>query len=360
MASDGGVGRGSEIVPSGGNGIGVGAGIQRTDMFGGGMTRTAETSTAATAEMARAEVEARFKVALARPRDLDDVRVRILKECRRPGFAEVARYSIPRGGKRIEGPSIRLAEVCARHMGNLAIASPVIYEDDEKRIVRCAVTDLESNATFTADLSIAKVVERKNADPSAVLGARKNSFGEMVYLVRATDDEMLQKHNALVSKAIRTLIFRLVPGDIVDEAENIAIETLRARDKTDPDAARKKLVDAFAALGVMPGMLKELIGHDVATTSPAELTELRQVYVAIKEGHSTWPEVMKGKKGSSDEEPEESASKPSTRSGRARAAAAQAAAKARGEDAPPQERPTHDPSTGELSPEDEPPLPDGE
>jgi hypothetical protein len=43
---------------------------------------------------------------MARPRDLDLVRERMLRDAARPGFAEVAEYAIPRGGKTITGMMI--------------------------------------------------------------------------------------------------------------------------------------------------------------------------------------------------------------------------------------------------------------
>ena len=54
-------------------------------------------------------VEARYKMALARPRDLDAVRQNMLKDARRPSFASVAIYHKPIG-KGVEGPSIRLSK----------------------------------------------------------------------------------------------------------------------------------------------------------------------------------------------------------------------------------------------------------
>ena len=49
-----------------------------------------ETASAVLAAQARAVIEARYLIAINRPRDLDVVREKLLKECRRPGFAEVA------------------------------------------------------------------------------------------------------------------------------------------------------------------------------------------------------------------------------------------------------------------------------
>src|SRR5689334_21167621 len=77
----------------------IAAGMQSVEGFAGReLTRTAETSTTALAERARAEIESRYVMALRRPRDFHMARDRMLKECKRPGFAEVARYAKPVGG----------------------------------------------------------------------------------------------------------------------------------------------------------------------------------------------------------------------------------------------------------------------
>ncbi|HYG12344.1 MAG TPA: hypothetical protein VD835_20545, partial [Pyrinomonadaceae bacterium] len=104
------------------------------------MVRANETSTTALAAQAKAQIEARYIVAMQRPRDMDTVRTKLLKECSRPGFAKVARYSKPVGGSKIEGPSIRFAEAALRCMGNVVPESFVVWDDEEKRVVRVSVT----------------------------------------------------------------------------------------------------------------------------------------------------------------------------------------------------------------------------
>ena len=69
-----------------------------------------EVSTTAAAAQAQALVQARFIMAIRNPRDLMQVRQRMLADAKRPGFAKVAIYSVPRGGKQITGASIRFAE----------------------------------------------------------------------------------------------------------------------------------------------------------------------------------------------------------------------------------------------------------
>lgn len=257
-----------------------------------------ETATAAMTAQAKAAVEARFILALQRPRDIDTVRSKLLKECRRPGFAQVARYSKPVGGQRIEGPSIRFAEAALRLMGNVLPETSVIYDDDRKRITRVSVTDLETNLTYSSDVSVEKTVERSNLkDGQVPLSSRKNSYGKTVYLLPATEDDIANKVNAAVSKALRGHALRILPGDILEESMDLCVATLQSEAAADPDREKKKVLDAFAALRVMPNHLAEYLAHPVDQCSPAELVELRALYQAIKDGETTWHAAVEQRTG---------------------------------------------------------------
>lgn len=266
--------------------------------FGANQAATqAETSTAAVAAQARASVEARYLVAMKRPRDWDQVRTGLLKECQRPGFADVARYRKPIG-KGVEGFSIRFAEAAMRHMGNLYPEVSTVYDDREKRIVQVAVTELEGNVTLSRQITIDKTVERTVLkDGQIPLAKRTNSRGATTYVVAATEDDLLNKENALVSKALRGHLLRLLPGDIQDEAEELIRKTLNDRAAKDPDSERKKLVDAFASLNVQPKDLREYLGHEIGTAAPAEIVELRKVYTSVRDGEAAWHEILEAKNG---------------------------------------------------------------
>lgn len=285
-----------------GNGAGItgpqAGTIARQEFGGQELAVQAETASVAVAAKAKATVEARFTMALHRPRDIDQARVRLLKECKRPGFADAAIYSKPIGGKAIEGPSIRFVEAAIRCMTNVDQETTAVYDDSSKRIVRVSVTDLEANVTYSKDVNVEKVVERKTLkEGQEAISSRRNSYGSLVYLVAATDDDMLNKENALVSKALRTQGLRVIPGDLVDEAMAICRATLENKVAGDPDAEKRKLVDAFAAVGIQPVDLKDYLGHDLGTIVPAELVELRKVYAGLKEGDSTWAQVVEAKRG---------------------------------------------------------------
>lgn len=255
-----------------------------------------ETASSFVAAQGRAMIEARFTVALRFPRNEDEVRQKCMKECQRPSFAAVAIYKKPVAGKTMEGLSIRAIEAALRIFKNVDIQTPTIYDDREKRIVRVSVVDLEGNLTYSTDITIEKTVERKKLGAGQQpIRSRVNSYGDVVHLVDATEDEVMVKQAALVSKAIRTNGQRLLPGDLVDEMMRAIRETANRQDAQDPDAARRKVFDFFAGLGVSMADLVKWLGHAGASLTPRELTDLRELAAAIKSGETTWVAIMDAK-----------------------------------------------------------------
>lgn len=254
-----------------------------------------ESAAIAMATQQKAIVEARYKMALARPRDLDMVRQKMLKDASRPSFATVAIYHKPVGNG-IEGPSIRFVESAIRNMTNILTETSTVSEDDERRVIRVAVSDLETNTYFSQDVTVTKTVERRKLPQGEKpIRVRANSNGQPIYILHATDDEILNKQNALISKAVRTLGLRLIPGDIVDEALWEIKKTMAQQDRQDPDAAKHRIIDAFAQLGVSVEALKEFVGHELSALTPNEIQLLRTTYTSIKDGETSWKAVMDDK-----------------------------------------------------------------
>ncbi|RYF09824.1 MAG: hypothetical protein EOO77_22915 [Oxalobacteraceae bacterium] len=242
----------------------------------------------------KAQVEARYIVALRRPRDIDHVREVILKDCRRPGFADGAMYELKRGKEPIRGLTIRYAESAMQAMTNMECTTMTIYDDKQKRIVRVQVVDLESNATAGKDITIEKTQERSFLKQGQVpLGVRKNSRGQNTYVVEATDDEVTAKEGNLASRAKRNLILSLVPGYIKEESEDLIRETMRTEAATDPDAHKRRLLDGFSRLGINSTALKGYLGRtELDSMSPDELTEMRGLFTSIRDGHATWNDLV--------------------------------------------------------------------
>jgi hypothetical protein len=238
----------------------------------------------------QAQIVARFKWAKDKDhrRDEDVIRERLLNECRRPRFAETARYRKPIG-KGIEGMSIRFAEAFLRYYGNVSVDVMTISEDDESRTLRVTVLDLETNASFSSESTIQKTVERNSIrDGERVIRQRTGSRGQQVYIIAATEDDLLNKQNAVKSKAMRTEGLRFIAGDLLDECEETILETLRQKDAQDPDAAKRKIFDSFGTIGVTVQDLKLYLGHEGAKLTPKELVDLRGIFAAIRDGETTW------------------------------------------------------------------------
>lgn len=274
-------------------------GLTRREGIGGLETiRQPETASTAVAARARASIEAAFVMALQRPRDWDQVRQAFLKECQRPTVAEVAFYEKPIGGnKKAVGASIRLAEIAKRCMGNLDFEVVAVYEDNEKRIIRATLIDLETNSRDSRDFTINKTVERRQVrEGGEFISSRKNSSGQTVYLVPATEDDLFTKESAIVSKAKRQMIWGAFPGDLREEGEDAAKKVAHDRTAKDPDAERRRILDGLAALNIPATEIPKYLGHDLAIATTAEIEELRRVWTALKTGEATWPEILDAKR----------------------------------------------------------------
>src|SRR5581483_98980 len=128
--------------------------------------------------------QAAFIVAERKPRDMDVVRQRLLKECERTSFAESALYKKPIGNSTVTGLSVRFVEAGLRCMTNVRTKKFITFDDLSRRKVLIVCSDLEANSHFETEITLEKTVERKQPKPGQrTLGSRVNSRGERVYLV---------------------------------------------------------------------------------------------------------------------------------------------------------------------------------
>jgi hypothetical protein len=253
----------------------------------------------AAAESARALVQARVVMAVQRPRDIDEVRRRLLNECKRPRFAEAARYARPMGETKARGWSIRFAEAAVRAMGNISISATQIAEDDDSIVIQFEAIDLETNASFGGQTRLRKIAERRRLrDGEVALAVRTNSKGEPTYVVRATEDDLTTKIASFTSKGIRTYAMRHVPADILEEC----LDVINSGPKEDPTLARKRIVDAYAAIGIGPDDVKKIAGvKDLSLLRPDQLQHLREVYVGLKDGDVSLEDVLENVEAKSND-----------------------------------------------------------
>lgn len=302
--------------------------ISRQDFAGTSLAITSAATEALVAS-ARADTEARWIMAMRNPRNLEDVRVLVMQECKRPGFAEVATYARPVGREKdpdtgewkesfAEGLSIRFAEVAMRCAGNMQCRARVTYDDAHVRMMTVTAVDYETNATWDIDITVKKTVERRKLKQGQKsLGERANSYGDRVYIVEATDDDVRVKAAAEVSKAARTAILRLIPGHIQDEAFALCKRVSSDKQSKDPAEAKRKMIDAFAEQGIRPTAIEQWLGHSIDTGTRNEFLELSRIIAGVREREVVWHDVLEERLA------DRAAAKPKTSTTTASAAAAQ-------------------------------------
>lgn len=270
--------------------------------FEGVSTLMNNAATQALTAKATADINARWMIAMHRPRHLMDVRDALLRECATPGFAAKAMYSVPRGGASVTGLSIRFAEAAMVAMGNMGVEAMTLYDSDTERTVRVTVTDFEVNAAWSRDLTVRKTKEVKRR-PASFISERTNSYGDPVWTVEATDDDVTTKEASAISKASRTGILRLVPAWLLADCQAKIQAVMRDKAAADPRAEMRKVCDEFGKLNARPSWIEEWLGHPIDQATPAEIVELRQLYVGIRDGHTSLNAALSARKGGDDNRP---------------------------------------------------------
>ena len=255
--------------------------------------------------MAEAQFDIQSAITIARrfPRDEIVAEKKLIKSAERPVFADEAIYSYPRGYKQVngervrnyvEGPSVVLAREAARIWGNIRYGLEVTYDDDENRGVRAYAYDMETNVKVTMEDSFGKLIQRK-------IYANGRGTGETKWKV-ADERELRELTNRRGAICIRNCILQVIPSDIVDNVRNACEVTLRRQAESNRDEATKKIVAAFQSVNVSVKMIENFIGHAIAEATADELTELRKIFISIRDGNSAWSEYAEKKTIQQDSE----------------------------------------------------------
>jgi len=185
--------------------------------------------------------------------------------------AEACFYAIPRAGKTIEGPSVRLAEIINYCYGNINSAVRVVSNDGKKITSQAVAFDIERNNRIMVEVS------RRITDKDG------KTF---------TQDMQVVTGNAAGSIAWRNAIFRLIPNavwiDIQDQIKKFIVgdgkEMLKRRDS---------LIKKFNDMGITTEvLLKRMNLVDVKAINSDIMIKLFGVLTALNEGSSTVEDVF--------------------------------------------------------------------
>ena len=123
-------------------------------------------------------------------------------------IAESCIYSLPRGGKNLEGVSVRLAEIVSATYGNIRSGARVIANDGKTITAQGICHDLETNNSVTVE------VKRKITDRNG------KQFNEDMQVVAG---------NAACAIAYRNAVLKVVPAALVSPIYEAAKQLIKGK-----------------------------------------------------------------------------------------------------------------------------------
>ena len=218
-------------------------------------------------EILKAEIDSQIATAKAFPRSLKvfmdraESMATVSEE-----VAESCRYALPREGKQLEGPSVRLAEIVVSCYGNIRAGARVVSNDGKKITAQGICHDLETNYCITVEVS--RRITKKDG----------RTFSEDMQVVTG---------NAAAAIAFRNAVFKVVPFAVVqpifDKAKQVARGTAETLVKR-----RDKALEYFRSIGVKDTQICEALEikkvEDIDLDKLATLTGMRS---AIRNGETT-------------------------------------------------------------------------
>lgn len=215
----------------------------------------------------KAEIDTQIATAKAFPRSLKMFHDRALSMATlTEDIAASCSYSLPRGGKTLEGPSVRMAEIIVSSFGNIRSGARVIANDGKTITAQGICHDLETNNSVTVE------IKRRITDKNG------KTFNEDMQTVTG---------NAACAIAFRNAVFKVVPAalcqDIYDKAKEVARGTAETLVKR-----RDKAVDYFNSIGVKNEQIISVLEiKKIEDIDLDKLSILTGMKAAIKNGEAT-------------------------------------------------------------------------
>lgn len=219
--------------------------------------------------LARAQIDSSIATAKMYPRDEGESLRRLTKLC--TGDEDVAAacfYVFDRGGKRIEGPSVRFTELLASTWKNLQVAARIVDIDLEagRAVVEAVCHDIENNVLGRAELPV-RLTKGKGKE-------RK------VY-----DDDMVQVALAAgMAKARRNAVLQVVPFALIKPALRAARDVTLGNAQALGDR-RAAALQYLAKAGIPEARVLARLGRKaVADIDQEDLLVLKSEIARIKDG----------------------------------------------------------------------------
>lgn len=228
-------------------------------------------SPSAVEAMERAQIDVQIATARKYPRSISQVKKEMMSLATMDiETAESCFYNLPRGGKEIPGPSIRLAEIALSCFGNVRAATRIVgtsLGDDPHVVIQAVCHDLEKNSAVCIEKR-RRITKKKSKD-------------------KPDEDDINLATNACSSIALREAIFKIVPGVLIKPVYEAARRVAFGDDKTLAER-RDRAVDSFAKMGIQKERICSTLGIRALEEINLEHLEfLTGLRTAIKEGQTT-------------------------------------------------------------------------
>lgn len=228
------------------------------------------------ARIDHAEIDLQIATAHRYPRDVVKAKLKMQSIATMdPDTAASCFYTLPRGGKAIQGPSIRMAEIALGCWGNLRAATRITSVDlgpNPTVEIEAAIHDLESNVAIRMSKR-RRITKKKSKDAP-------------------DEDDINLAANAGSAIALRDAVFKIVPRSVVlpvlEQAKLVA-----AGDAKSLAQRRDAVVKRLEVLGVLRVKIFAAVG--VKTIEEIDLEKLGTLIglgTAIRDGAITIDEAF--------------------------------------------------------------------
>lgn len=213
------------------------------------------------------EVQAAMVIAKKFPRDEVEAYNRIMKACSRKSLAEQAEYEYPRGGQKVSGPSIRLAEALAQNWGNIDYGVMELEQKEGHSEMMAYAWDLETNTRATRIFNVKHWRDTKS-------GGHKLTDSRDIYEATAN----------FGARRVRACILEIIPGDVIEAAESQCYVTLKSGNEEPLIDRVRKMVGVFEKeFSVTKEMIEKYLGCKSEAFSENDFIRLRNVYKSLRD-----------------------------------------------------------------------------
>lgn len=224
-------------------------------------------------EIRDADLARQIEHAKRNPRRLRQFRDRLTEYCTlSEEVASSCTYALPRGGKKVVGPSVRFAELVVAAYGNVHVGVTIIDVDDDAVVCHGYVLDLEAN-TRTEVPKRQRVTKKRDA--------------------KKADEDMKNLAVAVASSiAYRNAVFKAIPRALWEDIWHTSQEA--ATGKGTMQQRRQAAFGLYAKLGASEQQVLAALGRSgEEEVTNDDLRYLKGMVTSIRSGELTIADAMR-------------------------------------------------------------------